>query len=318
MHEGNCPICGAQANYESLEKVDSTKKYRCDCCGDFEITEDAENSLGCKYKEDVAKISSIIKNREINKKSIIRIFFSSEEAKKHNENCISIDELLLSYPKEMKYRINSVLLNLASLSQYTGAYIKFDDYKKASPILYCDSYDSASVTFILKYLLENKFIDIKDGCNYRTLPLEVRLTVKAWSIINDLLEGNNSNKVFIAMSFDESLNSAYENGIKKAVEKAGYEDVRVDKQEFNDKICDEIVINVRKAKFVVADVTQQKNGVYFEAGYAMGLGKPVIWTCKEEDLKNVHFDTRQYNHIVWKDENDLYQRLLSRIQATIV
>ena len=88
--------------------------------------------------------------------------------------------------------------------------------------------------------------------------------------------------------------------------------------EFNDKICDEIIAHIRKAKFVIADVTQHKTGVYFEAGFAMGLGKPVIWTCKEEDLEKVHFDTRQYNHIFWKDENDLYERLTRRIQATII
>jgi len=34
----------------------------------------------------------------------------------------------------------------------------------------------------------------------------------------------------------------------------------------------------------------------------MGLGRQVIWTCRDDDLKNVHFDTRQYNHIVGKNQ----------------
>jgi len=55
----------------------------------------------------------------------------------------------------------------------------------------------------------------------------------------------------------------------------------------------------------------------FPLGYAMGLSIPVIWTCKndEEEIKKIHFDTRQYNTIFWKDENDLYERLRKRITA---
>ena len=57
--------------------------------------------------------------------------------------------------------------------------------------------------------------------------------------------------------------------------------------------------------------------VYFEAGYAIGLGLPVIWSVHEDDLRNVHFDTRQYNHIVWKDADDLEQQIYNRVSAVI-
>jgi len=49
----------------------------------------------------------------------------------------------------------------------------------------------------------------------------------------------------------------------------------------------------------------------------MGLGIPVIWTCREDHKKNLHFDTRQYNHIFWADEADLFEKLGQRIEATI-
>lgn len=49
----------------------------------------------------------------------------------------------------------------------------------------------------------------------------------------------------------------------------------------------------------------------------MGLGKTVIWTCKDDDFKDIHFDTRQFSHIKWSTENELYQKLLNRIKATI-
>jgi hypothetical protein len=47
----------------------------------------------------------------------------------------------------------------------------------------------------------------------------------------------------------------------------------------------------------------------------MGLNIPVIWTCNESEVGKIHFDTRQYNTILWKDENDLYEKLKKRIIA---
>jgi hypothetical protein len=50
----------------------------------------------------------------------------------------------------------------------------------------------------------------------------------------------------------------------------------------------------------------------------MGQGKAVIFTVKEDDVKDLHFDTRQYNHIVYKSPEELYEKLYNRIRATIV
>ena len=80
---------------------------------------------------------------------------------------------------------------------------------------------------------------------------------------------------------------------------------------------DQNVTEITNSRFVLADVTNQRPGVYFEAGYAMGLGLPVIWSVREDDLRNAHFDTRQYNHIVWKDADDLEQQFYNRVSAVI-
>ena len=59
--------------------------------------------------------------------------------------------------------------------------------------------------------------------------------------------------------------------------------------------------------------------MYFEAGFALGLGLQVIWTCKESDLKDVHFDNRQYNFVIWEEDklNEFKVALQNRIEATI-
>ena len=93
----------------------------------------------------------------------------------------------------------------------------------------------------------------------------------------------------------------------------------MDLKEHNEKICDAIIAEIRRSRFVVADFTGQQSGVFFEAGYALGLDIPVIWTCREAQKHELerHFDTRQYNHILWTDEADLYESLRRRIEATI-
>ncbi len=73
---------------------------------------------------------------------------------------------------------------------------------------------------------------------------------------------------------------------------------------------------IRRSGLVVADFTGQRQGVYYEAGFARGIGITVIPTCREDETEKLHFDTRQYNHIVWKEPADLADQLHDRIAAT--
>lgn len=105
--------------------------------------------------------------------------------------------------------------------------------------------------------------------------------------------------------------------IIEAVKNSGYVPIRVDEVEHVNRIDDEIISQIRASKFLISDFTLQRNGVYFEAGFMLGLGRPVIWLCEKEDLKNVHFDTRQYNTIDYGDADELRQRLQFRIEALL-
>jgi nucleoside 2-deoxyribosyltransferase len=124
------------------------------------------------------------------------------------------------------------------------------------------------------------------------------------------------------MWFDESMDEMFEKAIcplgdEKDESYTGFKMLRIDQKHFNDKICDHIIAEIRKSRFMIADCTELRPPVFFEAGYAMGLGLPVIFTCKEgTDIKKC-FDTDHYNHIVWKDADDLKDKLKDRILATI-
>lgn len=67
------------------------------------------------------------------------------------------------------------------------------------------------------------------------------------------------------------------------------------------KMCDCILMELRRAAFALADFTLHRKGVYFEAGFAMALGIPVVFACRSDQLEDAYFDTRQTNHIVWED-----------------
>jgi nucleoside 2-deoxyribosyltransferase len=95
------------------------------------------------------------------------------------------------------------------------------------------------------------------------------------------------------MWFHESMNAAWTDGLEKGIAAAGYKPLRIDATEHVNKICDEIIAQIRRSRFVVADYTNHRGGVYYEAGYAAGRGLQVIPTCKKEDLAGLHFDIRQ-------------------------
>ena len=126
-----------------------------------------------------------------------------------------------------------------------------------------------------------------------------------------------SDKGFVAMSFDQELAIAYEKGFQVGILNAGFDPVRVDRVEHVNRIDDEIIAQIKMASFVVADFTKHRGGVYFEAGFALGLGLPVIWTCGKDDMKGLHFDIRQYNTIDWEEPKELATRLQYRIEATV-
>jgi len=150
----------------------------------------------------------------------------------------------------------------------------------------------------------------------------LRLTTKGYEFLEHL-DGANAaaSQAFIAMWFDKSMKDAYDMGIVPAIQEAGFKPVRIDQKEHINKIDDEIIAEIRRSRFIVADFTSNKanprGGVYFEAGFAYGLNIPVIWTCQKEMIDDVHFDTRQFNHIVWTDADDLCIKLRNRIGAVI-
>jgi nucleoside 2-deoxyribosyltransferase len=76
-------------------------------------------------------------------------------------------------------------------------------------------------------------------------------------------------------------------------------------------------VEIHSSEFLVADLTHDNPGAYWEAGYAEGLGKPVIYICEKEKFETTktHFDTNHHLTIVW--DKDALQKAGEDLKATI-
>lgn len=140
------------------------------------------------------------------------------------------------------------------------------------------------------------------------------VTVKGWEKLDEIRSsGRQSSLAFVTMSFADDMRELYDEAIAPAIRDAGYEPLRINQHEHVDRVDDEIIVQIRRSRFMVADLTGQRHGVYFEAGLMVGLGRNVIWMCKKKELPELHFDVRQYNFIDWESIEDARVRLHHRI-----
>jgi len=162
--------------------------------------------------------------------------------------------------------------------------------------------DVTEVRFLLRHLLDRGLIEgtrTQDGLSGATV------TVAGWERLEPVA-GGVPGRV-----------SAFDDGIRKGIEDCGLDPRRVDRLEFAGKICDQILAEIRAAEIIVADFTGFRTGVFFEAGFALALGRTVVFTCRQDDAANLaqHFDTRQYPHLLWCDPADLRDKVATRIRA---
>ena len=181
-----------------------------------------------------------------------------------------------------------------------------------------ESVESAEVFFILKYLSERKWI-MDDGI--RAGRSHCVVTVEGYAKVAEQEVNPRSDQVFVAMWFDDSMVDVRENGIKSAILNTGYTPRLIDEKPDVDKIDDEIIGEIRRSRFLIADFTYGdkgiRGGVYYEAGFALGLGLEVIRSCRADQIADLHFDVNHHYHIAWDTPEELREGLESRILALV-
>lgn len=236
----------------------------------------------------------------------------------------NLKELLKSksFPKNPEEKIEQLFLKLISYQKEDGQWITFksDVYDNLLwKLLYFKSVKE--LNYYIEALKSNGLIDAKFNQTKDRPGLldSYRITFDGLNYyLKITTEGENSNKCFIAMSFKPDTEEIRQ-AIKEALEETDFDPILIDEQDIeSDKtINDAIIANLKKCKFCIADFTFHSNGVYFESGFALGQGKKVIYTCRQDEFSNAHFDIRPLQHIIYDTPADLKQKLKTKIEAWI-
>ena len=138
-------------------------------------------------------------------------------------------------------------------------------------------------------------------------PGKVSLTFSGWKRYEELKRGAPSGwKAFIAMKFgDDDLNLMLDKYFRPAVEATGFKLFRLDDEPRAGLIDDRLRVEIKSSRFLISDLTHDNNGAYWEAGYAEGLDKPVIYTCEKSKFEEskTHFDTNHHLTVSWDKDN---------------
>lgn len=150
------------------------------------------------------------------------------------------------------------------------------------------------------------------------------LTFKGWEEYRRIDRGiTESTHAFMAMPFgDQTLDTMLNEAFRPAVHETGFTLKRLDDAPGAGVIDNRMRVEIRLCKFLIAELTHCNRGAYWEAGYAEGLGKPVIYTCEksyfEDKQKGTHFDTNHCTTVVWEaaKPEKAKQDLMATIRAT--
>ena len=303
MAEGKCPICAGIAGIASLLPNQDAVRICCERCGHFYVsTSNRRFFEGLSDRNLLPFLSAHIRqNSGPSAPLVLRYEDWESHALAHKATPVS-------------RKLDLTLRLMAQRSAFPGADVVFP--YNDGPLI--DAANEAEIGFLMNHLKESEFLDRRSSDDPPRKRYICVVSGKGWTRSEAQSTTGIPGRCFVAMSFDHSLDEAWEKGIEPALrEDCKLDPIRIDKGHHNEKICDKLIAEIRLSQFLVADFTLHRAGVYFEAGFALGLGRPVIWTCRKDDLGNTHFDTRQYNHIDWESPEDLRSRLRDRVIATI-
>ena len=338
-----CPVCKFQEASFFPDYQDNSAFYECPVCGRYEITSNEAHILDNNHLAPF-----LYYNRFTNGMAFTEFRYHTTRSKEwcdsyrksfengdtRNGHPVHIDEAIISswYPKSFSDRINLILLHIHSLSKHIGQPVhinkqemfglffvdrkeprNFSISQSADGLQWRDENDCCfEVDYILEYLGKSGYVE---GLARKESGINIALKPEGYIRIDNLQkDASHGRDAFIAMEFGEKTLQLRE-AIRQGIVAAGYRAIFIDEVPYNGFITPEILKHIKDSKFVVVDLTHKNNGAYFEEGYAMGLGKPVIQLCKKRI--RLHFDIAQKNTIIWERESDVSKMLENRIKATI-
>ena len=258
-------------------------------------------------------ISGLIANKIFPERAFVRLKKCNNIHPPIDSESVVLPEFIETavYPKTPKEKMEHFFLDLFKRQNIDG---EVQELNFTGEDIWIKNYfkNQNECEFYFEGLKENGWIKQIDKYTFQVTHFGLNVAVELQS------EGSNSNKCFIAMAFNTETKE-YREAIKRALNKTEFKPIIIDEEHLaSDKtIPDGILAGIKQSKFCIADFTYNIAGVYFESGFALGLGKPVIYLCREKEFPGVHFDVKQLQHIIYKDAAELEKRLIEKIDAWI-
>jgi len=300
---GPCPICGTPV--EKRSPTGTVIYYVCPRCGTFGLTVHAESIA-------LPPLLTTRRNRSVLSYAISKTPGTGHDTHVFNaEECARIlgADFLPSPHEQAETLLRWIGDNLDGTGETTlVGFAQHGDLVGAR--------SDESFRFIVQGLIDSHLVK---GFVSGGGAAEVTLTFEGWNRYDQLRRGTSSGrKAFIAMEYGHAdLDTIVNNHFKAAVAETGFVLRRLDDEQPAGLIDDRLRVEIQSSRFLIVDLTHSNVGAYWEAGYAEGLRKPVIYTCEESTFKKTpsHFDTNHHLHVLW-DASDI-QPALSKLRATI-
>ncbi|MDE2942964.1 MAG: hypothetical protein OXT63_01990 [Gemmatimonadota bacterium] len=307
----SCPIWETPASVHYLGEVDA-------------MTVDSSRTAGCYYITGTA--ATVVSHCEPDVKARLTTWLI-EQRQLGVERPEILSETIEGLPRHalpVHVRADRLLQYIQRSIQHVASIfeLRFNDGAAQDCLeiqAWSESTTMDEVIYLLSYLEEQNWL--REHAHSMGV-LAYIVTVRGHARLAELATAmRDSSQAFVAMWFDKEMASVRNLGIVPGIEGAGYDAMVIDQKEHVNKIDDEIIGEIRRSRFIVADFTHGEAGargsVYYEAGFAEGLGIPVIATCRADMVDKIHFDRRQYNHLLWEEDalDDLRLRLQRRIVA---
>lgn len=291
-----CIVC-TQENATNLPSDIDGVHQSCPRCGEFKVSGTALTIMGQGLgTEKRTKLSGWV--LEQNRAGSIPMITST-----------NLENILARPLPSVAERATNLLLEAEQKITHLG-----ERFRINTPRFLAATYSSSSVE--VNYLL--KMLTDQEMARSVTVDGLCEILPHGYIHLDELRKATSTSlQGFVAMWFHEDLNEAYTNGFQVGILQAGYDPVRIDRTEHINRIDDEIIRQLKSSRFVIADFTGHRGGVYFEAGFALGHDIPVFWSCRKDDMNELHFDIRQFNCIDWETPEDLATRLTTRLEAVL-
>jgi len=310
-----CPVCSLEVNKLQGVVIDRQLRHIVDClrCGSYQITDTSVKYLQYHLKSETKNIllSHAIHKMQKNAGEDYP-FLTHDQVLKILDN---------PHPKPSE-QLNNFILWLGEEAPILSKKTKVD-----AKIIQAElaAVSENGVRSIINHLHQKNIVEGDAiGGTWELAPAyELALTIDGWELYEKLKQGSlSSRKAFMAMQYrDQELDAIVTNYFRPAVKATGFELYRLDDKLVAGLIDDRLRVEIRTSRFLIADLTHENRGAYWEAGFAEGLGKPVIYTCEKSKFEklNTHFDTNHHTTVLW-DKSDLEKAaidLKNTIRATL-